>query len=245
VFGLDEALSGLAAGHGLGVALALAFVLGLRHASDPDHLVAVSTLVAGTREAAGRAGARLGAAWGAGHATTMVGFGLPTILLQAYLPGSVERLAEALIGAVIAALAVRLLLRWRRGAFHFHSHEHEGSHHRHVHSHSATSDHAHVHPVRSPRQAFLIGLLHGMAGSGGVAVLLVAAVPDRTVAVAALAILALGTAVSMTLLSGAVGRVLGGVRARRSLARAIPALGAAAVAFGVWYTAAALSALSF
>jgi ABC-type nickel/cobalt efflux system permease component RcnA len=245
VFGLDEALSGLAAGHGLGVALALAFVLGLRHASDPDHLVAVSTLIAGTREAAGRAGARLGAAWGAGHATTMLGFGLPTILLRAYLPGSVERLAEALIGAVIAGLAVRLLLRWRRGAFHFHSHEHEGSQHRHVHSHSAASDHAHVHPVRSPRQAFLIGLLHGMAGSGGVAVLLVAAIPDRTVAVAALAILALGTAVSMTLLSGAVGRVLGGVRARRSLARAIPALGTAAIAFGVWYTAAALSAFSF
>src|SRR5919206_5222338 len=99
--GLDEAISGLAAGHGALVVVLIAFALGLRHASDPDHLVAVSTLVAGTRERAARAAARLGLAWGLGHATTLLLFGVPMILLRSYLPPRVESLAEALIGVVI------------------------------------------------------------------------------------------------------------------------------------------------
>src|ERR687888_711121 len=100
-------------GHGTAVVVLVAFVLGLRHASDPDHLVAVSTLVAGAREHAARSAARLGAAWGAGHATTLLIFGLPILLLRAYLPAFVESLAEALIGAIVVALAVRLWVRWR------------------------------------------------------------------------------------------------------------------------------------
>ena len=65
--GIDGFISGHAAGHGPLVVLVLAFALGLRHAADPDHLVAVSTLVRHTRARAGRAAARLGAAWGLGH----------------------------------------------------------------------------------------------------------------------------------------------------------------------------------
>ena len=73
--GLDNFISAHASGQGAIVVLLLAFALGLRHASDPDHLVAVSTLVADTRGRAARAAARLGAAWGIGHATTMLAFG--------------------------------------------------------------------------------------------------------------------------------------------------------------------------
>src|SRR5206468_5303223 len=113
--GIDEAISKLATGHGAVVVVLVAFALGLRHASDPDHLVAVSTLVAGTRERAGRAAGKLGAAWGLGHATTLTLFGLPVILLRDFLPGVVESLAEALIGVIIVVLALRLLVRWRRG----------------------------------------------------------------------------------------------------------------------------------
>src|SRR5919199_5218844 len=113
MLGLDERMAGLAGGHGLAFALVIAFLLGLRHASDPDHLVAVSTLVAGTRERAARAAARLGAAWGAGHATTLLLFGVPVIVMHAYVPALVETLAETLVGAIIFVLAVRLLVRWR------------------------------------------------------------------------------------------------------------------------------------
>jgi high-affinity nickel permease len=242
MFGLDELLAGLAHGHGAAVVVGIAFALGLRHASDPDHLVAVSTLVAGTRERAARTAARLGAAWGLGHATTMLAFGIPVVALRTFLPHAVEQAAEALIGGIIVLLAVRLLIKWRQGAFHVHVHDHDGDRHTHVHAHSHDATHRHAHAVRSPAQAFGIGLVHGLAGSGGVAILIVAAVPERRLAILALVLLALGTAVSMAALSALVGRAFGAAAYRRAFSAAVPALGTAACVFGLWYAAAALVA---
>jgi ABC-type nickel/cobalt efflux system permease component RcnA len=243
VFGLDDSLSRLAAGHGAAVVILVAFALGLRHASDPDHLVAVSTLVAGKREGAARSAGRLGAAWGAGHATTLLALGLPILLVRAYVPGEVESAAEALIGLVIVALALRLLVRWRRGAFHVHLHRHDGRAHTHVHSHADAPSHAHAHPIRTPLQAYSIGLVHGIAGSGAVAVLLIAAVPNRAVAAVALVVLAVGCALSMTVLSALVGRLFTAQVARHRLAAAIPVLAGTALLFGAWYAGTALSGL--
>jgi ABC-type nickel/cobalt efflux system permease component RcnA len=223
--------------------LLLAFGLGLRHASDPDHLVAVSTLVADTRGRAARAAARLGAAWGLGHATTLLAFGLPVLLVRSFLPHVVEQSAEALIGAIIVVLAVRLLVRWRRGAYHVHLHAHDGRPHMHVHSHADERGHGHEHAVRTPAQAFAIGLVHGTAGSAGVAVLLIAAIPSTTVACLALVVLVAGCTLSMALMSAAFGGALNAAAARRRLVRAIPALGTLALAFGAWYAVAALQAL--
>jgi ABC-type nickel/cobalt efflux system permease component RcnA len=238
--GVDGFISGHAAGHGALVVLLLAFALGLRHASDPDHLVAVSTLVADTRGRAARAAARLGAAWGLGHATTLLAFGLPVLLLRGFLPQAVERSAEVLIGAIIVALSVRLLVRWRRGAYHVHLHAHDGRRHMHVHSHADGAEHAHEHTVRTPAKAFAIGLVHGTAGSAGIAVLLIAAIPSTALACVALVVLVAGCALSMALMSAAVGGALGAATARRRFARAIPALGSLALAFGAWYVVAAL-----
>ena len=237
---VDGFVSGHAAGHGALVVLLLAFALGLRHASDPDHLVAVSTLVADTRGRAARAAARLGAAWGLGHAATLLAFGLPVLLLRSFLPHVVEQSAEALIGVIIVVLAARLLLRWRRGAYHVHVHAHEGRTHAHVHSHAREAGHVHDHAVRTPAKAFAIGLVHGTAGSAGVAVLLIAAIPSTALACAALVVLVLGCALSMALMSAAVGGALNAAKARRRLARAIPVLGTLALAFGAWYVVAAL-----
>jgi sulfite exporter TauE/SafE len=241
--GLDTYISSHASGHGAIVVLLLAFALGLRHASDPDHLVAVSTLVADSRGRAARAAARLGTAWGLGHATTLLLFGLPVLLFRSYLPRVVEQSAEALIGVIIVALAVRLLVRWRRGAYHVHLHAHEGRPHVHAHSHAQEHGHRHSHPVRTPRQAYAIGLVHGTAGSAGVAVLLIAAISSTALACVALVILVVGCTISMTLLSAGVGGAFGAANSRRHLARAIPALGSVALAFGAWYLATALQAL--
>jgi ABC-type nickel/cobalt efflux system permease component RcnA len=237
---LDQLLSSAAEGRGLGVVLALAFLLGLRHAADPDHLVAVSTLVATTREGGSRLAARLGAAWGVGHALTLLVFGLPVVLFGAVLPEAVGRAAEALIGVVIVALAVRLLVAWRRGAFHVHEHEHETGRHAHVHSHVEHGAHVHRHPVRSARQAFALGTVHGLAGSAGVTILLLASVPAETAALA-LGVLAAGTALSMAILSTALGSALGRSGARQAVARSVPVLGSAALLFGAWYALAALA----
>ena len=235
--GVDGFISGHASGHGALVVLLLAFALGLRH------LVAVSTLVADARGRAARVAARLGFAWGLGHATTLLAFGLPVLLVRSYLPHVVEQSAEALIGVIIVALSMRLLVRWRRGAYHVHLHAHDGRQHVHVHSHAHGAEHAHDHRVRTPAQAFAIGLVHGTAGSAGVAVLLIAAIPGTALACVALVVLVVGCALSMALMSAAVGGALGAATARRRLARSIPVLGSLALAFGAWYVVAALQSL--
>jgi high-affinity nickel permease len=243
MFGLDEWIAHLSGGATLLAVAAVAAVLGLRHATDPDHLAAVTTLVASGRERTKRLAARLGLAWGLGHATSLFAFGLPIVLFKAYLPGPVQRGAETAVGFLIVALAVWLLIRWRRGQFHIHPHDHAAGAHVHVHGHSAADGRAHRHTVRtrSPLQAYAIGLVHGMGGSAGVGVLLLAAIHDRLLAVAALGIFAAGTAVSMALLSTGVGLTLASAPVRRSFSRVAPALGATSLLFGVWYALGALA----
>src|SRR3954471_12348763 len=111
MFGLDERIAQLSNGGSVGVALLVAALLGLRHATDPDHIAAVSTLVAASRERAARRAARLGAYWGAGHALSLLVFGLPVLLFDRYLPEPLQRSAETAVVALIVFLAVRLLIR--------------------------------------------------------------------------------------------------------------------------------------
>jgi ABC-type nickel/cobalt efflux system permease component RcnA len=245
MFGLDDHIANLSDGLTLGLVVVVAVLLGLRHATDPDHLAAVTTLIASKREKTAGLAARLGFAWGLGHATTLFAFGLPIVLFKSYLPERVQQAAETTIGFVIIGLAVWLLYRWRRGAFnaHLHAHEHDGTRHLHVHSHQAPRSHAHRHSVkaRTPLQAYAIGLVHGMGGSGGVGVLLLAGIKNHAVAVVALALFAFFTAVSMALLSTGFGLTLASGRVRRSFNTLAPVLGCLSLAFGVWYALGALS----
>ena len=238
MFGLDDTLSNLSDGASLAVVIAVAILLGLRHATDPDHLAAVTTLLASTERRA-RDAAKLGLAWGAGHALTLFALGVPIVLYRAYLPETVQRAAETAIGFLIAGLAVWLLVRWRRGAFHAHPHDHGDRSHAHLHSHS-TSPHEHARS-RTPLGAFAVGLLHGVGGSAGVGILLVSTIDGTALAIAGLGILAAFTAVSMTLLTTGFGLTLG----RRSLGRLAPALGVASLAFGLWYALGAQNLLPY
>jgi ABC-type nickel/cobalt efflux system permease component RcnA len=253
MFGLDDAIARLSGG-GVLVALAVALLLGLRHATDPDHLTAVSTLVMSEDTRGARKAAKLGASWGLGHALTLFLLGLPVVVLGGRLPDWVQSGLELAVAAVIVALAARLLLRWRRGYFHVHPHQHGELRHAHPHVHETAppEPHPHVHEHshapqlgRTPLAAFGIGLIHGAGGSAGVGVLVVAAAPGAAAAAAALAVLAAGTAVSMT----AVTALFGGALARGPLPRkfelAAPVLGAFSLAFGLWYGLAALSAVPY
>jgi ABC-type nickel/cobalt efflux system permease component RcnA len=244
---IDHWLAGLGHGGGLVIALAAALLLGLRHATDPDHLTAVSTLALSD----GRRGARrtglLGLSWGLGHATTLVAFGIPALLLRKYLPEPAQEAAEALVGVVIIALAVRLLVRWRRGYFHSHAHRHDGQWHAHPHAHAGTRahdfDHQHRHQERlgrSPLTAYGIGLVHGMGGSAAVTVLLIGAIGDRAEATVALVIFALATAFSMCVLSAGFGSLVTSRAVTRRLESAIPLLGLLSLAFGTFYLVAAV-----
>jgi len=152
-----------------------------------------------------------------GHASALVVFGLPVVLYSAYLPGTVQRAAETLVGLVIVALSVLLLRRWRLGLY-------------------RALPGQHVHAVtRSGIQAYGIGALHGMGGTAGVGLLLLSGIHDKLVATAALGIFAVCTALSMTLLSTTFALALSTGVLRRSFERVAPALGGVSLAFGVWY----------
>jgi ABC-type nickel/cobalt efflux system permease component RcnA len=257
VLGLDEQLAQLSGGDTLLAVLAVALLLGLRHATDPDHLAAVSTLIASDPEEGRRRAGKLGLAWGLGHATTLVLFGLPIVVFNSYLPEGLQRAAEALVGLVIMALAIRLLVRWRQGRFHAHAHRHGDVEHRHLHPHDhghpARDDmpeHSHRHEPearlgRSATQAYGIGLVHGMGGSAGVGVLLLAGIPSQGEAIVALLLFAAAAAVSMAALSSGFGYALTrGPVVRRVLALA-PAMGVVTLLFGAWYALGALNAVSY
>ena len=186
--------------------LGISLILGLRHASDPDHLVAVTSLVA-TDGGDVRRASQLGAWWGAGHAATLMIIGVPLIALEAALPGWLESGAETAVGVVIVVLAVQLLVPWTP-----------------------------VDTARTRRQAFAIGTLHGLAGTGAVVVLLIAGMGSQAEAVVALAVFAPMSVVSMTLCTSAFAWVLTrpAVEAAHRTAL-VPALGGFGLLFGLWY----------
>jgi hypothetical protein len=233
--GLDHLLQGLFSGATLPVALLVAFLLGLRHASDPDHLVAVTSLVA-AEDGDTRKAARLGAWWGLGHAASLLVLGIPLIAFKANLPNWLESGAEKTIGAVILVLAARVVFKWARGDYSARAHHHDSGHSLRRHLRRGTiTDHAHVR-VRGPGQALSIGLLHGLAGTGAVVVLLIAALPTQFEAGLALGVFAPMSVVSMATCTAAFAWVL-----TRPLVEPvyrsvlIPALGLFGVLFGLSY----------
>src|SRR4051794_38926093 len=167
MFGLDDHIAALGSGEVFLVVALVAILLGLRHATDPDHLAAVTTLVASDEPDARRAG-RLGFTWGMGHATSLFVFGVPIVLFKSYLPEAAQTAAETAVGVMIVLLAIRLLVRPSGAA-----------------------------SPRTPWQAYVIGLIHGMGGSAGVGVLLLAAIPNHAEALGALVLFAACTAISM------------------------------------------------
>ena len=231
---LDAWLTGLFDGAPLLVALAIAFVLGLRHASDPDHLVAVTSLVAADGGDT-RGAARLGAWWGVGHGGALLAIGLPLIFLKSQLPGWLESGAERGVGVVILVLAARVLVKWVRGDFRAGRHAAPPARpHRHL-RRGPGSTHGHRR-VRTPAQAAGIGVLHGLAGTGSVVLLLIAALPSQLEAAAALAVFAPMSVASMALFTTAFAWAL----TRPALEPVyrtvlIPAFGAFGLLFGSWY----------
>jgi ABC-type nickel/cobalt efflux system permease component RcnA len=236
---IDDRLIALFDGAPLVVALVVAFLLGLRHASDPDHLVAVTSLVAaddgGTRRAA-----RIGAWWGIGHGGALLVIGLPLILLKSELPGWLETGAERAVGVVIVLLAARVLFKWMRGDYRAGAHaatDPRQASHRHL-RRGPGRRHTHVH-VRTPGQALAIGTLHGLAGTGAVVLLLIASLPTKLEAAAALLVFAPMSVVSMALCTGAFAWILTRP-ALEPLFRTvlIPAFGAFGLLFGGAYVGA-------
>jgi len=216
MFGLDDHIAALGSGEVFAVVALIAILLGLRHATDPDHLAAVTTLVASEDPDPRRAG-RLGFVWGLGHGTSLIVFGVPVVLFGSYLPEALQQAAETAVGVMIVLLALRLLRR----------------------------RHRHRRAARGPVQAYGIGLVHGMGGSAGVGVLLLASIPDHAEALVALALFAICTALSMSAASATFGFALSRGPILRSYLTLVPAIAVLSLAFGLWYSLGALHAVPY
>ncbi|HYK81602.1 MAG TPA: hypothetical protein VEU55_00535 [Gemmatimonadales bacterium] len=177
----------------------LGLLLGFRHAFEPDHLAAVSTLA--TRQGSLFAACRLGLAWALGH-TASVGVVVLAIMVGGLrLPERLWPAADFLVALLLIGLGGSVLVRYARGRWHLHAHAHDGEPHLHLHSHAQGAEHAHLHPRGDARRSLGFGLLHGLAGGAAILVLLVAAAPTRTAQLTYFLAFAAGTMVGMLLVS--------------------------------------------
>jgi high-affinity nickel-transport protein len=197
-------------------ALGVGFALGLKHALEADHLAAVAVIV-GEKRRGIRGSTSIGLSWGMGHAAALTTVSLAVILLGLRIPGSLALWMEFLVGVALALLGARMLWRCRGGAvLHAHAHDHgPRSHfHPHVHSPGVDPEHASHHALPAParelaaaagRAPFLVGLLHGMAGSAALTVILLTTIPATPARVGYLAMFGLGSILGMTMMSVLVG----------------------------------------
>jgi len=177
----------------------LGLLLGFRHAFEPDHLAAVSTLA--TRQGKLLDACRLGVAWAVGHSLSVGVVVGAIILFGLQLPRRLWPAADFLVGLLLIGLGASVIVRYVRGRWHLHVHAHDGGPHLHLHSHAHDAAHAHAHPQGDARRSLGFGLLHGLAGSAAILVLLVAAAPTRTAQLTYFLAFAAGTMLGMLLVS--------------------------------------------
>jgi ABC-type nickel/cobalt efflux system permease component RcnA len=184
----------------------LGLLLGFRHAFEPDHLAAVSTLA--TRQGRLLDACRLGLAWALGH-TASVGVVVGAIILFGlHLPDRLWPAADLLVALLLICLGGTVILRYARGRWHLHAHTHAAGPHFHLHSHAHGTAHEHAHPRGDARRSLGFGLLHGLAGSAAILVLLVAAAPTRMAQLAYFGAFAAGTMIGMLVVSVALASVV-------------------------------------
>jgi high-affinity nickel-transport protein len=233
-------------------AVLLGFVLGLQHATDPDHLVAVATIA--TREQRLLGGLRVGLLWGVGHTTTLAVAGTIVVGLGRNVPVPVATGLEFLVAALLVVLGVARLRDAARGILavaperrlgdHTHApearagivHTHHGEPH--VHPSPALLAAWRDEPRRSGLRALAVGAVHGMAGTATVALLVLATLPTVSAAIFSLLVFGLGTLAGMTALTGVMAYPIARLARVQAMRRAMAvASGVASIAFGCWYAA--------
>ena len=233
---LESSLSLLAV---LGVGLAF----GLKHATEVDHIVAVSTIVSEHRSL--WRSAVVGALWGMGHTASLIAVGVVVLAFRIAIPQWVASWLEFAVALMIIGLGASALIRAlrKRRNFHLHRHRHDGVSHVHVHFHDHETEHAgptaeHSHAVSIIGiKPFLVGAMHGLAGSAALMLLVLAQTQSLMSGLAYLAIFGMGSVFGMVLMSGLLG--LPFVLTSRRLSGIHYGLqtfaGALSIAFGLWY----------
>ena len=244
----------------LAIAL-LGLLLGMRHATDPDHVIAVTTIL--SRERRLSVAARIGVVWGLGHTITVLIVGAAIIVFKIAIPtrlGLAMEFAVAivliLLGVGAAASLVRKGASRMRGGsssdegliVHAHTHTHDGEMHAHPHvhlgEHSEVDDAMHhdhrlatdalpAFAARRPLlRSFSVGLVHGLAGSAAIALLVLSAIPQPLWATLYLAIFCVGTIIGMALITTAIATPFMVVSRQASWIRQTLVTGSGLLSFG-------------
>lgn len=175
--------------------LGVGFVLGLRHALDTDHLVAVSTVLA-VRPSLLASGA-IGLCWGVGHTFTLLLVGSIVLFWGVHIPEEFEFIAESGIGVLLIVLGGMLALKLYRERWHVHSHHHDGEPHVHFHRHQQQEDHGHRHWMTESIRPFCIGMAHGLAGSAALMLMILATTTDTVTGLLSILVFGIGSIVGM------------------------------------------------
>ena len=210
----------------------LGSLLGMRHALEPDHLAAVSTLVTGERSSS--KAAFLGACWGLGHTVSLIAVGTALVLLRTQMPARVSEAFEFLVALMLVGLGLRAIRLASRqgpaGPVHVH---HHGTR---VHVHQGAPAHIHIGAWTLARRPLMVGAIHGLAGSGALTALVLTTLPSTAARMTYMAVFGLGSTLGMAGLSGLLGWPLARVGQHRGLARAVSlAVGCTSTALGIFY----------
>jgi ABC-type nickel/cobalt efflux system permease component RcnA len=224
--------------------LGLGLVFGLKHATEADHIVAVSTIVSQQRSLL--RSAVVGALWGIGHTASLIVVGIVVLALRVAVPERVAHWLEFSVALMIIVLGISALLRLRSGRrrdVHLHRHKHDGVSHVHLHFHEHGTEHAepvavHSHAVsRIGFKPLVIGAMHGLAGSAALTLLVLTQIQSTALGLLYLAIFGIGSIFGMLLMSGLIGLPFA-LSARRfnGVHYGLQTVaGALSVAFGLWY----------
>lgn len=180
----------------LTILLGLGFILGLKHALDADHVVAVSTIVSQTKNL--KKSSLAGAIWGMGHTATLFLVGLVILVFKLAIPDKLALSFEFIVGVVLVVLGVDVLRKVSEGKVHLHEHQHGDSVHTHLHSHKESPSHNYIH------KSFVVGTIHGLAGSAALMLLVLTTVNSIFQGLLYILIFGIGSIVGMLIVSGII-----------------------------------------
>ncbi len=178
------------------IMLGLGFLLGLEHAFEPDHIVAISSLI--SKEKNLKKTTILGAIWGVGHTTTLFLAGIIILTLKITIPETIALSLEFLVGLVIIFLGFYVIRDIIEKKKHIHKHTHNGRNHTHIHSHKGTDQHTHYH------QSFSVGLIHGLAGSASLMLLILSTFNSLIIGIIYILLFGIGSMVGMAIVGGLI-----------------------------------------
>ena len=218
--------------------LALGFILGIKHAVEPDHVIAVSTIASRSKKIWHASLA--GVFWGIGHTATLFIVGITFILMKGEIPETLAMSLEFLVGIMLVYLGVTTILSFKNVHVHEHEHEHDGHEHNHKHIHShqheGKHDHIHEHKKVSLLKSMLIGFVHGLAGSGAMILLTMSTVKSVWEAVMYILLFGTGTIIGMLFFTTIIGIPFVLSKKRLIMNRALTmTMGVTSTAFGIYY----------